>query len=98
IVNETANEQIQVSIVVVIEPYGAGGPAGSSYSCLFRHISKGSIMIIFVESAASVSCHEDIGPAVVVIVAHGDAHTEISAANFGFLCDICEGAVSVVFI
>ncbi len=39
-----------------------------------------------------------IGPAVVVVIAHRHAHAEIAARDAGFLRDIGEGAVAIVFI
>ena len=54
--------------------------------------------LFWYRDAFAVGGDEQIGPAVVVVIADGDAHPEASAGHTGFFRHIGEGAVAIVLV
>src|ERR1035437_9066788 len=93
-----AHKQIDASVLVVVQPGGAYGPAVYLDAGLRRHIGKVSVAVIVVEDRLAVAGDQQIDKAVVVIVSrrHGySIHIRIKA---GFLRHVGKGAVAVVAI
>src|SRR5215510_7738440 len=91
------NYQVQLAVIVVIEPSGTGGPApGISDTCVRRNIGEGSVSTVVVENAPSIAEYKQIGEPVVVVVAYSYAHSE---QTFGAYPrgggDIGESAITV---
>ena len=102
VIDETADEQIEPAVVVEIEPDGAGGPVilenfGAQPGVL-AHVGEGAVAVVAVEDGAAVGGDEQIGEAVVIVIAHGHAHAEGASGDAGFFCDVGEGAVAIVFV
>src|SRR5262249_10452504 len=99
VVDETADEQVEQAVVVVIEPDGAGGPVREDQPGLFGDVAEGAVSVVVIQSRAAVCRDEQIGAAVIVIVPHGNAHAEaLTAGKSGFLGHIGESAVAVILV
>src|SRR6266705_1060178 len=79
IVDKAGYEQIQLTVVVIVKPHGAGGPAGCGHTCFLGDVSESAVMIIMVEGVLQRGrrCKEirwstvdqiNIHPTVVVII------------------------------
>ena len=66
------------TIAVVIEPRGTDGPAGNLQAGLFRDIRERPVVVVVVENRLAISGHEEVDPAVVVIIRGDGAHAEMS--------------------
>ncbi len=63
------------------------------------HVGEGSVPVVVVENAASIAEYEQIGEAVVVVVADGYAHSEQTlGAHAGAGGDVGKGAVAVIAV
>ena len=97
-VHETANEQIEPSIVVIVEPDGTGGPTGSRQAGLFGYVRERSISIVVIENAAAVLRDVQIGPAVGIEVSDSDAHAIASGRDASFFRHVCKCPVSIIAV
>ena len=97
-IDEAADEEIEAAVVVVIEPDGAGGPAGSGNAGFFGDVGEGAVAIVAIENAAAILRDVEIGETVGVVVANGDAHAVAAAGDAGFFGDIRERAVAIVAV
>ncbi len=97
-VNESPDEEVEASIVIVVEPNRAGRPPRSGDSCTFGHISEGAVAIITIENAASVLRDVEIGKAVRIVVTHRNAHPVATARDAGRLGDVRKCSVAVVVV
>ena len=98
IINKTADEEVKKAIIVEVEPYRAGGPAGRSNPGSLGHVGERAVAIILVENAASIGCNEDVRPPVVVVITDGNAHSESSARHARSFGHIGERAVAIVLV
>src|SRR5207253_10469489 len=69
VIDKAADEQIQLAVIIVIKPDGAGCKTGRLKTGLLRHIRKSAVTIVPVQHAIAVRRHEDIGPTLVVVIA-----------------------------
>jgi hypothetical protein len=96
------DEQIQQPVVVVIDPGGGyrphflAGVSAAAHAGLRRHIGKRAIAVVVEELVAVDVGDEDVGPAVVIIVADGNAHAVTGAGQPGLFGDVGERQVAVV--
>src|SRR6185369_13396460 len=97
-INEAANKQIQLAVVVVVEPDGARCPAWCRDTCFLRNVGKSPVLIVAVKNASSVLSDVEIGPAVAVVVADGHAHAVSAAANSRFFGNVGESAITIVVV
>ena len=95
---EAADEEIELAIVVVVEPDGATTPAGRRHAGLVRHVGESAIAIVVIENAARVLGHVQVGQAIAVVVAHRHPHPVGAAAHTGLRGDVAEGPIPVVAI
>ena len=98
IVNEAADEQIELANIVVIEPDGGCGKAWSFQSRLLRHVSECSVAIVLVQNAFTVGGDKDIGPAIIIVITHRDAHAERASFNTSGCGDVGKCAIAIVFV
>src|ERR1039457_728301 len=74
-------------------------PPGILYSCVCRDVRKAAISVVVIKNAARVAENEQVGEAVIVVVADGNAHAEESlGADPGLSGDISERSVAVVAV
>src|SRR5579864_8578008 len=102
IIDKAAGEQIEPTVVVEIEPDCASGPMPVEDRCsqtgFVADVGKGAIAVVVIQNRPAVSGHEKIGISIVVIVAHGDAHSESIRRDAGFLGYVGECAIAVVLV
>jgi hypothetical protein len=53
-VDEATDEQIEPSIIVVVEPDRARCPAQSGHSCMLGDVGESAIAVVAIENAASI--------------------------------------------
>src|SRR5262249_12797943 len=70
------NEQIELSVVVIIDPGSAGTPAVacSAHSGGLGHVAKLSAPFVAEQPISANTRNENIHQAVVIVIAYGDAH------------------------
>ncbi len=96
------HEQIEAPVVVVIDPGGSDGPhllavkRAARYAGLGGDVGERAVAVVVEQLVAIDVGHVEIGPPVVVVVTHGDAHTIALAAEAGFVGHVGEGEVPVV--
>ncbi len=96
--NIIGDEQVQLSVAIVIHPRGAGAEAGVLDSGCRGHVFEFAVALVMKEMVASESGDVDVVASVVIIVRHGYAdaihfHIQAAAAR-----NIGERAVMVVAI
>src|SRR5258708_6790522 len=97
-IDKAANEQVQLAVIVVVEPDRAGGPAGSGDSGLLSHIGERAITIVVVQDAAAVLRDVQIWKAVAIVICDSDAHAVAAARYAGLFGDVGEGAIAIVAV
>ena len=98
VVDKVADEQIQPSVIVVIKPHRAGGPARCCDTGFCRHVGEGAVAVVVVKNAMRILRDVEVGEPVAVIVADGDAHAVRVSGHARFLRHVGESAVAVVVI
>ena len=85
----TDYEQVQISVVVVIEPTGADGP-GLAKPGMYTlepsfdgHVGEGPVAVVMKQLIPVDAGQEHILISVIVEVAYRDAHAESGAAQSG---------------
>ena len=98
IVDKAGYEQIQLTVVVIVKPHGAGGPAGCGHTCFLRDVSKCSVAVVVIKNIAAITCDIEIDPAIAVIIGSGDAHTKTGSSHSCFVGDVSESAVMIIMV
>ena len=94
-----ADEKIQQAVAVVIEPdCGRAEGASSAQPGLLRDVDESARARVLKEAVLSDRGHQDIGKAVVVVVADCDSHAIHFDGQAGALRHVGECAVAVVAI
>ena len=96
--DESADEQIEAAVIVVVEPDGAGGPSRRGDAGFKGDVGKGSVAIVAIEGGPVIAGDKEVGITVSVVVANGDAH---AVTGIGHPClggDVGEGSVAVVAV
>src|SRR4029077_12214231 len=85
-VDVIGDDEVESSVVVVIEPRSARSPpAEILHTRPCADIGEGTIAIVVVEDGTAVAEHEQVRKAVVVVVTHGHSHSEKTLRrNSGF--------------
>src|SRR5882762_3417993 len=100
-IDVTGHEQVELAVIVVVEESGARAPPAGGDSGRFRDVGERAISVVVVQRVAAVVGHVDIFEAVVVIVAHGDAHSVVVLRHSGearLFRDVGKRAVGVLVI
>ena len=97
-VHEVADEEIQASVVVVIKPYGAGGPAGSGDAGFRGDVGESAVAVIVIKNAAGILRDVKVGESVAIVISDCDAHAVGVAGHAGFFGDVGKSAVAIVAI
>ena len=94
-----ADEEVEQAVAIVIEPEGRGAEAeavaesalgGDVDECAFAGVAK--------EAVLADAGDENVGKAVVVVIADGDAHAVHFNVETGAMGDVGEGAVAIIAI
>src|SRR5262249_2262820 len=96
--DEAGDEEIELRVVVVIEPHGAGGPTRRRDARFLCYVSERAVAVVAIENILTVVRDVEIDVAVAIVGGSGDAHSEPAARDAGFVSDISERAVVVVAI
>src|SRR6266498_792517 len=96
--DEARDKEIELAVVVIVEPNGAGGPAWRGHTGLLAHIRKRPISTVMIEDVSSVAGNVKILPAVAIVITRGHAHTEASPCHAGFLGDVGECSIVIIMI
>src|SRR5271165_275406 len=96
--NIVGDEQVQLSVAIVIQPRGAGAETGVPDSRCRGHVLELAAALVVKEMISSERGDINILASIVVIVGH--RHTD--AVNFHIqtaaLCDVGEGPVMIVAV
>jgi hypothetical protein len=90
-----------MAVVIVIEETCRDMPTVASDTCFCGDICEGTISIIVIQDILSVTCDEQVGIAIVVLVADRHAHAVVSdpsGSKSGGFGDIAETAIFVLAI
>src|SRR6202044_1504608 len=87
-IGETADEEIEAAVVVVVEPHGAGGPSRRTHTCLGGDVGEGAVAVVPIENAVGILRDVQVRQSVTVVVADSYAHSIGVARNAGFGGDI----------
>ena len=66
------NEQVQVAVLVIIEPGCAGGKTVHAKACPIRYVLERTVPAVMEQPAFAMACHKQVRVAVIVIIADGD--------------------------
>src|SRR5579859_4668752 len=99
-VNIVEHDQVEITVLVVIKPARAGGPATFvGHAGLLRDVGKRSVAVVVIEDGAPVAGDIEIRIAVVVKVTHGHPlAVKTLGAHSGFFRDVGKSAVAIVVI
>ena len=96
--DETANDQVETPIVVVVEPDGARAPTRRSHAGFFGHVSECAVTVVVIKDAARILRDVEVWPTISVIITDGNAHSVSIAGNAGACGHVGERAVTVIVI
>ncbi len=92
-------EKIGPAIAVVVAKCGARCPAGvAGQACFLGDVGERTIAVVAVENYTTETGYEQIGPAVIVVVAYSRSHCPAGETDACLVGDIGEGAVVIVAV
>ena len=95
-VNISGDEQIDVSVAIVVRPGRARREPAAAHSSFVGYVFESAIAFVAIERVAAVAGHEEIEVAIVVEVSDGDAHSPTFARESGLVGDVSELEVGIV--
>jgi hypothetical protein len=98
VLHEAAHEEVQLAVVVVVEPDGAGAPARSGHACLLRDVRERPVTVVAIEGGPAIGGHVQVGEAVVVVIPDRGAHAERASRHPRLVRHLGERAVPVVLV
>src|SRR5579871_2736346 len=98
VVDKSAYEQIEPSIVVVVEPYCACRPPRRGNACLGSHVGKGAVSVVVVENAVGILRNVQVRKSIPVIITNCHTHSVGVALYARMLGHISKSAVAIVVI
>src|ERR1017187_9947272 len=90
------DKQVEPAIAIVISKRRTRGPPPKRDTGLLRYVSEGAVVVVVVQPVFAIVGYEDIGPAVVVVVADCDAEAPAVVGHAGRRSNLGTGAVVVV--
>src|SRR5262249_54128346 len=96
--DKAADKEIELAVVVVVEPNRARCPPGSRNSSFFRDVSECAVAVVAVENAAAVLRDVEVGKSVAVVIANGDAHAVATGGDAGLFGDVSERAIAIILV
>src|SRR5437764_5919887 len=94
-----ADDQVEVAILVVVDPGGAGAEfLRSEQSCFLRDIGERAVAIVMKNVALAVGRDENIVVTVIVVIPDGNTESKHLHVEAGFVGYVGEGAVVIVVI
>src|SRR5579864_5224137 len=98
VVDKPAHEQIESSIVVIVEPHRTGRPSGCCDSSFSRRVREGPVSIVVVQDAVGILRDIQIRKAVSLIIPNRHAHAIRISRHTRFLRYISERAIAIVVV
>src|SRR6266550_667699 len=80
---QLGNDDVEMAVVIEVEETGRDGPAAACDSCFGGNVGESSVAIIVIKDVLPVARNEEIGVAVIVVVADRDAHAVVASASVG---------------
>src|SRR5262245_16815331 len=92
------HEKVEKTIVVIVEEDGPLAMPDVDNACVLGDVLERAIVLIVKQDvAAARTGHEEVLPAVVVVIGEGSHRADaIAKTDPGFLCNVPKGAVSSV--
>src|SRR5438067_977417 len=90
------NHEVELAIVVVIEPSSGDSPGAVLNTSLFGDVLKRAITTIVVKRIAVDTGHKNVRVAIIVVIADRRPHRITLAANASLLRHVGEMHVAVV--
>src|SRR5450432_2406512 len=90
------NDQNQQTVVIQIDPCGAGGPSAAPRARRCRHVRERAVSVVVIETVASVCGDVKVFKAIVVIVPHRDTHAVARPLQPGLCGHIFEIAIGLL--
>src|SRR6266849_4581767 len=90
-----------MAVVVEIEKPGRHGPATARDSCFGSDVCEGSVAVVVIKDVPSVACDEEVGKAVIVVIADRNTHPVVACASVwqaGRFGHISEAAILILAI
>ena len=82
--------------MVVITPRWPGRPIPESHSRFFGYIGECTVVVVVVKTILAVVGDVDVWPAVVIVVANGDAEPPTLIPDAALSGNVCKRAITVV--
>src|SRR6476659_3585385 len=95
VVHEVADEEVEPSVVVVVEPDRAGRPTRGGDTSVRCHVCERAITVVVIENAARILCYKQIRKAIAVVVTDGDSHPVSTPGHSRFQSHIGECPVTI---
>ncbi len=92
------HEQIELAVVIEIEPPRGNRPLGAANANPFGHVLERSVAAVVIQRVVIDTRHKDVRMAVVVVIGYGYAHRITLARHASLLRNVCEVHVAVVAI
>src|SRR6267143_540894 len=92
------NKKIEMAVIIVIEKTSRDGPATARDCCSGGDIGERSVAVVVIEDVLSVARDEEIGKAIIVVIADGDAHAVVTSAGVGQACSFSHIREAAIFI
>ena len=95
-----ADQEVEMAVAVVVKKRAPGAPANLLIvnSGLVGNVGERAVAVVVEQDVVPPEAAEQIIPAVVVVVAHADSSLPAGARQSGFLRDISEGSVAIIFV
>src|ERR1017187_8188362 len=90
------DKQVEPAIAIVISKRRTRGPPPKRDTGLLRYVSEGAVVVVVVQPVFAIVRYEDIGPAVVVVVADCNAEAPAVIGHAGRRSNVGECAVVIV--
>ncbi len=97
-VHESADKQVEASVIVVVEPNCTGRPSRRSDAGFFGHIGESAVAVVVIEDASTILSDVQIGKAVSIVVAHGYALAITTGGHASLLGYVRKGSIAIVSI
>src|SRR2546425_4024729 len=67
--DEAGDEEVQLAIVVIVEPEGACGPAGRGDAGFITHIGERAVAVIVIKNIPAITRDIEINPTIAIVIA-----------------------------
>jgi len=92
-------KKIGPAVAVVISKGGSRGPSGiAAQSSGFGHIRECPVAVVTIKDHSAETRHEEIRPAIIVVVANYGSHGPARIAYASLIGNIGKGSVVIVMV